>query len=198
MCGINGIFGLESIEDPKGVIQSMNAKLAHRGPDNNGIYTDDFVALGHRRLSIIDTSDASNQPYYSTDGNLVFIFNGEVYNFEELREEIGSDYNFSTSSDTEVVLAAYAKWGLDFLSKLNGMFSLAIWDKTKKQLIIARDRLGIKPLYYSETDDSFIFSSELRSLLESGLIKRKLDRNNLIEYLRYQTVHSGRSLFSTK
>ncbi|MFB0961771.1 MAG: asparagine synthase (glutamine-hydrolyzing), partial [Flavobacteriales bacterium] len=194
MCGINGIFGLESIEDPKGVIQSMNAKLAHRGPDNNGIYTDDFVALGHRRLSIIDTSDASNQPYYSTDGNLVFIFNGEVYNFEELREEIGSDYNFSTSSDTEVVLAAYAKWGLNFLSKLNGMFSLAIWDKTKKQIIIARDRLGIKPLYYSETDDSFIFSSELRSLLESGLIKRKLDRNNLIEYLRYQTVHSPRTL----
>lgn len=194
MCGINGIFGLESIENPKGVIQSMNAKLAHRGPDNDGIYTDDSVALGHRRLSIIDTSDASNQPYYSTDGNLVFIFNGEVYNFEELREEIGSDYNFSTSSDTEVVLAAYAKWGLDFLSKLNGMFSLAIWDKTKKQLIIARDRLGIKPLYYSETDDSFIFSSELRSLLESGLIKRKLDRNNLIEYLRYQTVHSPRTL----
>lgn len=194
MCGINGIFGLESIENPKGVIQSMNAKLAHRGPDNDGIYTDPYVALGHRRLSIIDTSDASNQPYYSTDGNLVFIFNGEVYNFEELREEIGSDYNFSTSSDTEVVLAAYGKWGLDFLSKLNGMFSLAIWDKTKKQLIIARDRLGIKPLYYSETDDSFIFSSELRSLLESGLIKKKLDRNNLVEYLRYQTVHSPRTL----
>ena len=172
----------------------MNAKLAHRGPDNDGVFTDESVALGHRRLSILDTSDASNQPYFSTDGNLVFIFNGEVYNFEELRTEIGSSYSFSTSSDTEVVLAAYAKWGIDFLSKLNGMFSLAIWDKTKKQLIIARDRLGIKPLYYSETDDSFIFSSELRALLESGLVKRKLDRSNLVEYLRYQTVHSPRTL----
>lgn len=194
MCGINGIFGVESIKSPESTIRKMNLKLAHRGPDNDGVYSDDTVALGHRRLSIIDTSSNSNQPFISSDGNLVFVFNGEVYNYQELKEEIGFRYSFKTSSDTEVVLAAYAVWGIDFLSKLNGMFSLAIWDKKNTQLIIARDRLGIKPLYYSESNDSFLFSSELRALLASELIDKKLDPDNLIEYLRYQTVHSPRTL----
>ncbi len=193
MCGINGIFGLESIKEPAGVIQAMNNKLAHRGPDNDGIYEDQSVVLGHRRLSIIDTTSSSNQPFFSQDKSLVLVFNGEIYNYLELKSEL-ADYDYNTSSDTEVVLAAYEKWGVDCFSKFNGMFGLALWDIDKQQLLIARDRLGIKPLYYTESDDSFAFSSEIRALLKSGVTEGQIDQNSLVEFLRYQTVHSPRTL----
>jgi asparagine synthase (glutamine-hydrolysing) len=195
MCGINGIFGLENLEDPNSTIQAMNDCLAHRGPDAEGIYTDDWVALGHRRLSIIDTSAAGNQPFYSEDRNLVLVFNGEIYNYIELKAEL-NDVKFQTGSDTEVLLAAYQKWGIECLQKLNGMFAFALWDKVAHQLFVVRDRMGIKPLYIASRGKRLIFSSEIRALLKSGLVERKLDEDGLIDYLRYQTVHAPKTLIS--
>ncbi|MFK7756984.1 MAG: asparagine synthase (glutamine-hydrolyzing) [Flavobacteriales bacterium] len=193
MCGINGIFGLEQVSDPEQVIKQMNATLAHRGPDYDGVYSDEVLALGHRRLSIIDTAAHANQPFFSKDKSIVLVFNGEIYNYLELKEQL-TDYSFDTSSDTEVIIAAYQKWGIDCLNHFNGMFALAIWDTKAEQLLIARDRLGIKPLYYAEANNSFIFSSELRALLSSNLIKKQLDPDTLTEYLRYQTVHSPKTI----
>ena len=193
MCGINGILGLENFSQPIEVIKKMNSALAHRGPDNEGLYSDDLVALGHRRLSIINTSADGNQPFKSDSGEVILIFNGEIYNYLEIKELL-KNYNFKTGSDTEVILAAYLEWGMNCLRYFNGMFSLAIWDKRVQKLFIARDRIGIKPLYYTESDDSFVFSSEIRALTQSKVKEFKLSKNSLIEYLRYQTVHSPRTI----
>ncbi|NNE56160.1 MAG: asparagine synthase (glutamine-hydrolyzing), partial [Flavobacteriales bacterium] len=163
--------------------------LAHRGPDSEGSYTDETIVLGHRRLSIIDTSPAGNQPFYSEDGNLVLVFNGEIYNYLELKAEL-SDTTFKTSCDTEVLLAAYRKWGIDCLGKLNGMFAFALWDKGAKELYLVRDRFGIKPLYVSRQGQHLVFSSEMRALLSSGLVPKTLDKDALVDYMRYQTVQT--------
>lgn len=190
MCGINGIIGTETLQNSASIVAKMNAALAHRGPDAEGVFTDHGIALGHRRLSIIDLSDDGNQPFYSCDGKEVLVFNGEIYNYPELREEIG-DYPWKSGGDTEVIVAAYRKWGIEFTQRLNGMFAFALWDATARTLLIARDRLGIKPLYYTRAGNGGIaFSSELRALLASGLIDRKLNRDALADYLRYQTVHA--------
>ena len=189
MCGINGIFGLSDTMRSKELIVKMNCALAHRGPDDEGVFTDHHIALGHRRLSIIDLSSAGHQPMSISDGRYTIVYNGELYNYRSIRTQIG-DHTFTTNTDTEVILAAFQKWGKSCLQQFNGMFSFAIWDKLKKELFIARDRLGIKPLYYFRKDDKFIFSSELRSILKSGLVPKKLDRKSLADYLRYQTVHA--------
>ncbi len=189
MCGINGIYGVDHLSSAEEEIKKMNKKSAHRGPDYTDFYVDDTVALGHNRLAIIDLNPESNQPFKSNDGNLVMVFNGEIYNYQELREKI-PDYDFRTNGDTEVVLAAYQKWGSSFLSRLNGMFALAIWDIQKQELFIARDRLGIKPLYYYDNNEIFAFSSEIRSLMEVTGVSRKLNVEALPDYLRYQTVHA--------
>lgn len=188
MCGINGVFGLEDVDNPRQLIQSMNDRLAHRGPDAEGAFVNEWVALGHRRLSIIDLSEAGNQPIYSHDRQIVLVFNGELYNYLELKDQL--DYPFATSSDTEVVIAAYLKWGINCLQRFNGMFAFALWDNRSRELFVARDRMGIKPLYYYQTDRSFVFSSEVRSLLASGLVPKVMDEDSLIDYLRYQTVHA--------
>lgn len=193
MCGINGIIGTEEINDPVAVINRMNNSLAHRGPDASGVFTAPGVVLGHRRLSIIDLSDAGNQPLYSYDRKQALVFNGEIYNYPELRETL-SDYPFSTGSDTEVIIAAYRKWGKNFTDKLNGMFAFALWDENLQTLLVVRDRLGIKPLYYAKCGSGIVFSSELRSMLESKLIDRKLNRKALSDYLRYQTVHAPETI----
>lgn len=188
MCGINGIFTYDNAPE-QGAIQRMNDALAHRGPDNEGVWEGDGLALGHRRLSIIDLSDDGNQPMVAPEGDLVLIYNGELYNYRELRSELG-DANFTTQTDTEVVMRAFRKWGSDAFARFNGMFAIAIWDRNKQQLTIARDRLGIKPLYYHLTDSHLVFSSELPSLLASNKVPRKLNRDALVDYLRYQTVHA--------
>jgi asparagine synthase (glutamine-hydrolysing) len=192
MCGINGIIGVRDTLDASLRISRMNNKLVHRGPDAEGAYVVEGIALGHRRLSIIDTSSAGNQPFHSFDGKQTLVFNGEIYNYRELRNEL--NYPFSTGSDTEVLLAAYRQWGMSFLNKLNGMFAFALWDEEQRQLIIARDRLGIKPLYYCQKGALFAFSSEMRGLLESGLVERKMNTAVIDEYLRYQTVHAPRTI----
>ncbi|HNU06278.1 MAG TPA: hypothetical protein PKO33_00850, partial [Pyrinomonadaceae bacterium] len=148
--------------------------LGHRGPDGDGIYTDPDgkAVLGHRRLSIIDTSDAGRQPMASADGRYVITYNGEVYNYLELRRELESSYRFTTRTDTEVVLAAYERWGEDCLDRFVGMFSFVIWDEIEKVAFAARDRFGVKPFYYSvRGDGTFVFASEIKAIHAAGVPK---------------------------
>lgn len=193
MCGINGIFHFENSKSREGEIQKMNETLRHRGPDASGVFADNEIELGHQRLSIIDVSEAANQPMESADGNLILVFNGEIYNYKEVRNQL-ADYPFKTQSDTEVVLAAFLKWGENALRIFNGIFAFAIWNKTKKELFIARDRLGVKPLYYLTSNDVFVFSSSLKSILSTGRSSAKISKAGLIDYLRYQTVHAPQTI----
>lgn len=188
MCGINGIHGLEGLSDPQAIVSEMNSKLAHRGPDAAGVFESGNTVLGHRRLSIIDTSADGNQPFHSQNGQLTIVYNGELYNYIELRKTLESSYTFRTQTDTEVILAAWEKWGKACVSKFNGMFAFAIHDKNSDELVLVRDRLGIKPLYIAQLGQHVVFSSEVRAILASGLIPRKLNRSALVDYLRYQTV----------
>ncbi|MBL7957184.1 MAG: asparagine synthase (glutamine-hydrolyzing) [Flavobacteriales bacterium] len=187
MCGIAGIHGLEGLSDPEGLVRRMNAAMAHRGPDADGVLRRGNSVLGHRRLSIIDLSPESNQPFLSDDGRFAIAFNGEIYNYRELKLELHRPWR--TGGDTEVLLAAYEAWGDDCLHRLQGMFAFVIHDRDSDELFIARDRMGIKPLYWYRDDERVLFASELRALLATGLVPRRLDRLALIDHLRYQTVH---------
>lgn len=191
MCGINGIVNIEKA-DNKEVISKMNLCLAHRGPDDQGVHSEDGIALGQRRLSIIDLSSAGHQPMFSNDKRYVLVFNGEIYNFRQLKNDL--NYSFISGTDSEVIIAAYIKWGKDCVSHFNGMFAFAIWDNQKKELFIARDRLGIKPLYFYRNEKELIFSSEMRSILASEKVVGKLSRAGLVDYLRYQTVHAPNTI----
>ena len=193
MCGIVGIFGLEGVSAPELRLADMMRAMDHRGPDAEGQFMADNILLGHKRLSIIDINEASNQPFVSEDGRYVLVFNGEIYNYKEIRSQL-NDFNFRTNSDTEVLLAAWMKWGQKSLQLFNGMFAFALWDKTEEKLVLVRDRLGIKPLYYAQVSQQLVFGSELRSLLASDLVPRKLNRQALREYLQYQTVHAPQTM----
>lgn len=201
MCGISGIIGLDDFSNwgaAADVVVKMNRAMAHRGPDATGVWSDEReVVLGHQRLSIIDTSEAANQPWFHGPTGDAFVFNGEVYNYRELREELKDDFVFRTDSDTEVVLAALQAWGVEeALHRFNGMFGFAWWQAAEQTLIIARDRLGIKPIYYAESGRALLFASEVRSLLASGRVSRRHDPVGLVDYLRYQTVHAPRTLLA--
>ncbi|RKJ24701.1 asparagine synthetase B, partial [Butyricicoccus sp. 1XD8-22] len=163
MCGFIGYINGTNELDHYKTIETMMDTIIHRGPDSGGIHTDEKVTLGFRRLSIIDLSDVANQPLYSDDGNIVLVFNGEIYNFQELREDlISKGHQFKTKSDSEVLIYGYIEYGEEFVKQLRGMFAFCIWDKKKDQMLIARDGFGIKPLYYTNntTDNTFIFGSE--------------------------------------
>ena len=194
MCGITGIARFKNRNECAEKVRIMNDHIAHRGPDAEGIWLHDFCVLGHRRLSIIDTSAAGNQPFHSEDKSLTVVFNGEIYNYLELRKQLESTHTFTTQTDTEVILAAYAKWGIDCVEHFFGMFAFALWDEKQSQLLIARDRLGVKPLYYSETEQGFVFASEIRAILSTGWIERRIDANAAADYLRYQTVHAPHTI----
>jgi len=193
MCGITGIYNLKREGSFGEQVRRMNRCLAHRGPDNEGLYEAPGLALGHRRLSIIDLSAAGNQPMLYGNGRYTLIYNGELYNYRELKKEL-SDVVFHTAGDTEVVLAAYARWGEGCLSRLNGMYAFAIWDNEAKTLFIARDRLGIKPLYYYFAGNTLVFASEVRALLESGLVPRRLSKGGLGDFLVFQTAHAPETI----
>ena len=193
MCGITGIYGLEQINNPEFVIEEMTDALAHRGPDAMDTYIGENIVLGHRRLSIIDLDESSNQPFKSFDDRYELVFNGEIYNYLEIKSSL-ADYSFRTNSDTEVFLAAFQKHGTASFQLFNGMFSAAIWDNQKEKLILVRDRLGIKPLYYFQENESILFASEIRSLLASGIVPRKLNTDVLAEYMQYQCVHAPRTM----
>lgn len=193
MCGINGIVSLGGEEKSfSGNVERMNAALAHRGPDDGGVFSDTRVALGHRRLSIIDLSNAGHQPMQSADGRYVIVFNGEIYNFRELRSEL--DYPFHSHTDTEVLLAAWQAWGENCIDRLIGMFAFAIWDRAQGELHLVRDRLGKKPVYYYTDGEQLVFSSEMRAVLASGFVPRRLDTDALVDFLRYQTVHQPKTI----
>ena len=198
MCGIAGIYGISDrsrFPEACGALGRMVEAIAHRGPDATGVWMeDDEVVLGHRRLSIIDTREASNQPFIDSATGDVIVFNGEVYNYRELRTQLSGDYAFQTDSDTEVVLAAMQVWGRAALTEFNGMFAFAYWNQSRRELIIARDRMGIKPVYYADANGMLVFSSEVRSLLASDWLERKHDPVALADYLRYQTVHAPRTM----
>ena len=203
MCGINGFISEKNSEAERlRVIQKMNATLAHRGPDNDGTWAADNLCFGHRRLSIIDLSPEGNQPFFSNDKRYVIVYNGELYNYKELKLDLqrtaqGSDalpYFFKTSSDTEVILAAYIRWGKKCLDYFNGMYAFAIYDTLEKKLTIARDRIGVKPLYYYYGEEGFMFSSEIRPIIHSGIKSFSLNTDAVAEYAMYQTVFAPNTI----
>jgi asparagine synthase (glutamine-hydrolysing) len=194
MCGIAGIAGLNDRSAVEAAIHKMTDRLAHRGPDADGFFVTDTAGLGHRRLSIIDLSAAANQPLYYPTGRYAIILNGEIYNYREVKASL-PDYPYKTNGDSEVILAAYLKYGPECLSLLNGMFAFAIWDGERKEMFIARDRLGVKPLYYSRTKSgALLFASEIRAILETDLVPRQLNKAAVFEYLMYQSVYSPRTI----
>ncbi|MBU4254220.1 MAG: asparagine synthase (glutamine-hydrolyzing) [Acidobacteria bacterium] len=197
MCGICGIFHSRTNEPvSRDLITAMCRVITHRGPDDEGLYIDGPVGLGVRRLSIIDVA-GGHQPLDNEDGSMWAAHNGEVYNFPELREELkGLGHRFKTRTDTETVLHAYEEWGLEFASRLRGMYATAIWDGRKERLVIVRDRLGIKPLYYSlSADGTLVFGSELKTILEHPEIERRVDAQALDFFLTLEYIPAPRSIF---
>jgi asparagine synthase (glutamine-hydrolysing) len=187
MCGIAGILHFNDEPVAEQQIRCITDTMLHRGPDAEGFYMDRELGLGHRRLSIIDLSDAANQPFLDASGRYCIIFNGEIYNYAELKP-ILPDYPFRTHGDTEVILAGYIKWGESWLSKLRGMFTIVIWDRQERILFIARDRLGVKPLYYYKDENRIVFASEVRAVLAVRDIPKRIDRTAIAEYFRYQSI----------
>jgi asparagine synthase (glutamine-hydrolysing) len=174
MCGIAGILGNNSNQDS---LKQMLLAQCHRGPDALDFFCDNNVSLGHNRLSIIDLSSDANQPMKDSSGRYVLVFNGEIYNYIELKKELSSFFKFKTNSDSEVLLYAYIKWGSNVLNKLKGMFAFAIWDNVQKQLFAARDRFGVKPLYYTFFNKTLVFASESNSIFASGLVEKKFNES---------------------
>ncbi|HYE63970.1 MAG TPA: asparagine synthase (glutamine-hydrolyzing) [Pyrinomonadaceae bacterium] len=205
MCGIAGIISRR----PEAQIGAMLRSIEHRGRDDEGVWTSEAIddegrraCLGHRRLAIIDVSAAGHQPMLSEDGRFALTFNGEIYNYRELRQELQSrDHCFRTETDTEVLLAAFAEWGAGCLARLNGMFAFAVWDAQERTLTLARDRLGIKPLYYAHvagengTSGSFIFASEVKALLATKLVQPALDAEGLHQFLTFLWTPDPQTLF---
>ena len=205
MCGIAGLIA----PDAKTRIGRMLSSIEHRGRDDEGVWSSPLreagaprVSLGHRRLAIIDPSPAGHQPMLSSDGRFILTFNGEIYNYRELRQQLlARGHGFQTDTDTEVLLAAFREWGADCLPRLNGMFAFAVWDEEAQELTLARDRLGIKPLYYASVagangaSPSFVFASEVKGLLASRLIERRLDTTGLHQFLTFLWTPDPQTLF---
>ena len=166
MCGITGLIYTNNAPVSPVVLQKMTDSIAHRGPDGEGHWIEGNVGIGHRRLAVIDLSPAGQQPMISADNRYVLSYNGEIYNFRELRGELeAKGYWFRSKTDSEVVLNALAEWGQKALKKFNGMFAIAFWDRKERILLLARDRYGIKPLYVSNKENAFVFGSEQKSIL---------------------------------
>ena len=193
MCGIVGFINQKKNKEE--IIENMSLKIKHRGPDDEGYYIDNNIALAHRRLAIIDLK-SGKQPIFNEDKTKIIIFNGEIYNFKSLRKIlINEGYKFKTNSDTEVILHGYEKWGKNLPKKLRGMFAFAIWDTNKKELFMARDYFGIKPLYYAYFNGTFMFASEIKALLEHPDFEKKLNSNILSAYLCFNFVPTEESFF---
>lgn len=194
MCGFTGFT--ECSGDRSAVLSEMLDKIRHRGPDAEGAYIDEKIALGHRRLSIIDVSEAGNQPLYSEDGRLVLVFNGEIYNYKDIRRELSDKgYNFRTSTDSEVLIYGYREYGDGLLTRLRGMFSFVIWDKDTETLFGARDFFGIKPFYYTQTGSTFMFGSEIKSFLSHPDFVKELNTEALENYLTFQYSPCAETFF---
>tara|TARA_Y100001958_G_C21237371_1_gene564154 strand:+ start:1314 stop:3182 length:1869 start_codon:yes stop_codon:yes gene_type:complete len=198
MCGIAGAInfnkGLNNQEINS--VKSLSSCMCHRGPDADGFFNDDSVALAHRRLSIIGLNELSNQPMSSVDDNIVIVFNGEIYNHEEIKILLQDKHDFKTkNSDTEVIINAYKEWGIECLHKFVGMFAMAIYDKKKNKVFIVRDRLGKKPLFYTFVNETLFFSSENQAFFDSNLLKKEFDDESIYHYLSYLTTPAPKSFF---
>ncbi|MGI9037070.1 MAG: asparagine synthase (glutamine-hydrolyzing), partial [Pyrinomonadaceae bacterium] len=199
MCGIAGLIS----PNPERRIRAMLDAIEHRGRDDEGVFVSESfggenlkTCFGHRRLSIIDTSPAGHQPFFSENGRFVLTYNGEIYNYLEIKKELeAKGYKFKTNCDTEVLINAFAEWNTDCLQKLNGMFAFAVWDLREKTLTLARDRAGIKPLYYAKIGKQIIFASEIKAILASGLIKPELDLEGLNQFLTFLWTVAPHTLF---
>ncbi len=192
MCGICGVYGLSD----KGLAKRMADTIAHRGPDGEGFYVDDDVSLGHRRLSIIDLK-TGGQPIFNEDRSVVTVYNGEIYNYPQLKKELeASGHKFYTKTDTEVLVHAYEQWGDDFVKRLNGIFAFALWDSGKKRLLLSRDRMGVNPLYYALADGKLFFGSEIKAILEYEEIKRNVDIGGISSFLMFGSFFGDKTPFA--
>jgi asparagine synthase (glutamine-hydrolysing) len=197
MCGIAGFTHFAGNMGDKIALKKMGDSIYHRGPDAGGEYLDEHLGLAHRRLAIIDLSDAGIQPMSSHDGKYIIVFNGEIYNFQTLRAELSAaGYLFKTLTDTEVILALYARDGIKMLDKLNGMFAFALWDTQNEKLLIARDRLGKKPLYYLHTDKQFAFASEIKAILTLPNVPKTIRMDAVHDFFAYQYVPDPKTIFT--
>lgn len=195
MCAIVGIVHLDGAAAEHASLQRMTDVVAHRGPDGEGHFVEGAVGLGHRRLAIIDLSPAGRQPMATEDGRFLLIYNGEIYNFRELRVELEAQgCRFHSRTDSEVLLKAYAHWGADCLTRFNGMFAFAIFDRVKQELFLARDRYGIKPLYYWRNGQTLLFGSEVKSFLKQPAFSTKLNLPGLLEYMTFQNFFTDQTL----
>ena len=197
MCGISGLINFDNIKvNDVDAVKRINDAITHRGPDAEGIYKNDSIIFAHRRLSIIDLSDQSNQPMHDDTGNICLVFNGEIYNFQDLREELEQHYTFKTDhSDTETIIYAYRKWGIDCLKRFIGMFAFALYDKNINKVFLCRDRLGKKPIFYSNTESGLYFASESSALFASNAIKKEINEEAIYDYLTYLTIEAPNTFF---
>jgi asparagine synthase (glutamine-hydrolysing) len=195
MCGITGLIDLSGAPISPVTLQKMTDAIAHRGPDGEGHWIEGNVGLGHRRLAILDLSPAGHQPMINADHRYVLSYNGEIYNFRELRAELQREgYWFSSKTDSEVALNALAHWGPDALLKFNGMFALALWDRKAKTLLLARDRYGIKPLYVAQQGKKFAFGSEQKAILAQPDFERHMNMPAMLEYFTFQNIFTDQTL----
>ncbi len=197
MCGIVGVLNFDDEPVSASMLAAMSDTMIHRGPDGYGYWREDNVALAHRRLSIIDLSEAGRQPMVSADGRYVLTYNGEVYNFRELRAELeATGITFRSRTDSEVVLYALCQWGEAALTRFNGMFALALWDRQERKLLLARDRYGVKPLYYAISDQRLIFGSEIKAILKHPAVDARMHLPGLLEYFTFQNFFTDGTIFS--
>lgn len=196
MCGIAGYLQFNGEPVSPVLLRRMGEAIAHRGPDGDGVFSDGPCGLVHRRLAIIDLSPAGHQPMATEDGRYVISYNGEVFNFQELRIELEAlGWPFRSRTDSEVVLKAFAQWGAGALNRFNGQFAMAVWDKVSRTLFLGRDRYGIKPLYIHQSGQSLVFGSEIKAILRHPDARAELDKEGLLEYLSFQNFFSQRTLF---
>ena len=195
MCGIVGQVNFDESPVSSVILKKMTDILRHRGPDGEGHWIEENIGLGHRRLSILDPSPLGRQPMESHDHRYILTYNGEIYNFKEIRTELeAKGYWFRSNTDSKVVLYSFAEWGSDALLKFNGMFALAFWDRKRKQLLLARDRYGIKPLYYYQDHKKLIFGSEQKAILEQPTFDRQINKKALLEYFTFQNIFTDQTL----
>jgi len=195
MCGIAGLVNLDGRPVSPAILKRMTDAIAHRGPDGEGQWTEGCVGLGHRRLAIIDLSAAAHQPMLSADHRYVIAYNGEIYNYRELRAELEAEgFSFRSQSDTEVLLNALAAWGPRAFASLNGMFAFALWDRHERRLMLARDRYGVKPLYYALVGNTLAFASEQKAIIAQPGFPRQLDKEALLEYFTFQNIFTDKTL----
>ncbi len=196
MCGICGVLRLDGQPVSANIVAKMNATIQHRGPDGDGIWTEGSIGLGHRRLAIIDLTPSGHQPMSNETGEVLIVYNGELYNYQNLRVELeAAGHRFHSRSDTETIIHAYEEWGAACLDRFNGMFAFAIWDKRTRQLFLARDRFGVKPLYYYADGTKFVFASEIKAILAHSGILRSICYPALNEYFTFQNILTDLTLF---